>query len=141
MTVFVVSFFSKDTPEVVREIAHMTGGIVSIRTALPVHAHERSTADDYDTMVAFSFPAARTYMLPGIGVYIDDGYTTLRFTDMYMIFRKDLSDNPWNLMRTLLPLPDDVFNGYIANTGVLRRAVLFVDTTQKPAVFDGDDVK
>lgn len=134
------SFLAKDTPTLVREISHMADGVVSISTVLPIHAHGQRTADDYDTMVAFSFPAARTYKLTGMAVYINDGYTTLRFKDMFVIFKKDLSDNPWNLVQTLLPLPDEVLNGYTTNSSV-PHGVLFVDTRQKPAVFDGADVK
>lgn len=140
MAVFMVSFCSKDTPEVVREIAHMTTGLFSVYVDLPVHNRERRKPDDYDTMVAFSFPAVRTYKLPGVAVHIDDGYTTLRFGDTYVIFKRDLSVNPWNLIHSLVRLPDEVFNGYDTTSSVAH-GVLCVDTKEQPAVFDEVDVK
>jgi hypothetical protein len=141
MAVFMVSFFSDGTSDIVREIAHMSDGLVRINTVLPIHTHERSSPRDYETMVAFSFPAVRSYMLPRLPVYIDDGYTTLRFSDTYVVFKKDPTDNPWNLLRTLMPIPDDIFNGCSNTFSTVARGVMFVDTRHKPSVFDGADVR
>lgn len=144
MKVFMVSFFSEIVPDNVREIAHMTDGVIEVQIGLQLHDSERRVANDYDHMVAFSFPAVRTYRLPGLPVYIDDRYTTLRFGkhDMYVVFKKDLTDNPWNLLRTLMPLPDSIYNDH-KNTSVAPVAcgMMFVDSSMKPAVFDREDVR
>lgn len=141
---YIVSFFSESTPAVVREIAHMADKtLFDIKTSISVHTRERQTADDYESMVAFSFPAARTYRLSELPVYIDDDFTTVRFSNAFVIFKKDITDSPWNLLRTLMPLPDAVYNGYTRSSAgnLTTTGMIFVNISCKPAVFDADDVR
>lgn len=149
MAVYLVSFNSPKPPDVAREIAHMVGQPgVRVYTSISIHSRNRGKADDYDTMVAFSFSAPHTFRLHNLPVYVDDRHTSVYYAkdDLYAIFKSDLGDNAWNIVRHLLPAPDKVLNsksggGY----GCLRsstriKGVTFVDTAAKPSVFDEQDV-
>ena len=138
---FIVSFKKGEPPAVARQIAHMVDGACEVSTRLPIHSRERSSPLDYASMVAFSFPAARTFGLPGLPVYIDDSYTVACFKDVYAVFKRDLTNNPWNFVRTLMPLPDKIINGEARPAVSLGWGVKYVDTTKKAALFDKEDVR
>lgn len=146
MDVYLVSFNSPKPPDVAREIAHMIGqpGGIEVRTSIEIHSRDRRTPDDYDTMVAFSFSAPNTFRLHDLPVYVDDRHTSVYYAknNLYAIFKSNLADNAWNIVRHLLPAPDRVLNwksgGYSRENGI--EGVTFVDTTAKPSVFDERDV-
>lgn len=141
MVLYIVLFRKWDPPAVASQIAHMVAGACEVSTRLPVHARERSSPSDYESMVAFSFPAARTFGLPGLPVFIDDSYTAARFKDVYAVFKRDLTSNPWNVVRSLMPLPDEIINGETRLATTPRTGMTYVDTTKKAALFDKEDVR
>ena len=144
MDVYLVSFSSSHPPRIVREIAHMVDGTAGMRvfTNLFMHSTNRRTPKDYDSMVAFSFDAPRTYKLDGLPVYIDDRYMTVYYSKyaLYAVVKRDLSNNAWNIVRTLLPAPDVVMNAFGREHRTIPRGMMYVDTEQKPALFDRQDV-
>lgn len=142
MTLYIGCFAPKAevASGLVSEITYMTHGVIDVRSNIPIYGRERRTASEYSSMVAFSFPAVKTYKLPEKTIYIYDEYTTLRFSDTFVIFEKDLTINPWNMISTLFPLPDDVINGSTTKSSP-RGGLLFVNTALKHAVFDHADVE
>lgn len=144
MDIYLVSFNSSKPLPVVREIAHMVDGSAGMRvfTNLAVYSTNRTTVKDYENMIAFSFPAVRSYKLKDLPIYIDDNYTTVYYAkhDLYAVFKRDLSHNVWNLVRPLLPSPDAIMNCPLSNHDVYHKGVMYVDTSAKPAIFDVYDV-
>ena len=146
MHVYLVSFDSPDPPNAATEIAHMVGhpGGMKVLTSIKLHSRNRCVADDYNMMVAFSFSAPNTFRLHNLPVYVDDRHTSVFYAkyNMYAIFKSDLSDNAWNIVRHLLPAPDRVFNGRVIRYSCqsMPKGMTFVDTKSKPSVFDEQDV-
>ena len=147
MDVYLVTFNSHKPPEVTKEIAYMLGhpGGVNVCTNIKIHSRNRCHAKDYDTMICFSFSAPRTYRLhDNLPVYVDDRHSSVYYAkdNLYAIFKKDLTDNVWNIVRYLLPAPDKVLNCSKNFLGArcINKGVTFIDTKAKCSVFDEQDV-
>lgn len=147
MDLRIVSFFSAEPPSFARDVAHASDGLrgISVLTYLTIHDEDRKCPADYDTKIAFSHQpkSGRVYKLGDLPVYIDDKYTSLYFScpyDLFIIFRKDLTNNAWNLVKHLAPLPEVVYNPQVSPERTVVGDVTYVSTAFKPAVFDRNDI-
>ena len=152
MDIYLVTLFSNsEQPAVINTIKTMLHGVGSINVinSLPLHSTDRESVCDYSKKVAFSFfpDTKRVYKLDNIPVFIDISYTTLTFvqrgTVFYSIFKSDLTNNVWNVIRHLLPSPCRVYNSVSSasfNTNFIGNETdFFVSSALKPALLDHDD--
>ena len=144
MNVYILSFNTSENPKVMKEIADMVGrpdGAI-VHTSIEIYSRNRSQVSDYDNMICFSFSAPRTYKLHNLPVYVDDKYTSVYYAkdDLYAIFESDLTQNLWNIVRLLMPAPDEILNCKKKYLTSRPASVTFVNTKTKSSVFDKQDV-
>ena len=147
--VYVKTFCDKPIPDVFNHIAHLINGVdgVCISKYIHLHADDRTCPADYGSKIVFiQYPnTGHVYKLDELAMFVDDRYTTLYFLSPYyaiVLFKYDLSDSLWHLIRPLMPSPDLVCNAKVANLAYTAksRQVRYIDTSLKGAVFDQQDI-
>lgn len=134
----------------ITEIRNTLDGLGGIRihTTVQVHATDRVSPEDYEKKILFSRKPAtgKCFELGDTSMFVCDGYSAARFlhknTEFYALFKADLTDNAWNIVKHLLPPPEEVYNcsqGVHCAPATKVHSTLFVDTSCKRALLDKVD--
>lgn len=122
---------------------------IKIITKIDVHTKDRLSVDDYDKKIAFNFlpETGNVYKLGNFQIYVDNRYTTMYFGlpyDFFCIVSNNFKlPNAWNIVKTLLPKPETVYNPTIIampKKNINTNGKLLIDTSLKSAVFDYVDL-
>lgn len=153
MELFLINITDPAQPcALVKDIQFALDGLagIIIHTQLRINQPGRIRASDYDDgHIAFSGPTDDCFRLGNEAVYICRQYRALRYvhesSQFYAIFKATQdTGGAWNVVRQLLPAPEEVYNCPIRRVveclGHDTFGTLYVDTSKKRALLDAEDV-